>query len=135
MKVLSLWQPWASLIADGRKRIETRSWAAPRWIIDRDILIHATKRIETDAAEDFDYLPAAMPRGALICVVHVDACVRFDQESLQDLHDHYSVKEFEYGDFEIGRFGWILSKPRKIIPVEIHGYQGIFSFNGQVQFA
>ena len=29
MKALSLWQPWASLIAYGVKDIETRSWAAP----------------------------------------------------------------------------------------------------------
>lgn len=27
MKALTLWQPWASLIAAGHKRIETRAWA------------------------------------------------------------------------------------------------------------
>lgn len=27
MKALTLWQPWASLIALGEKRYETRSWA------------------------------------------------------------------------------------------------------------
>ncbi len=29
MKALTLWQPWASLIAIGAKSIETRSWATP----------------------------------------------------------------------------------------------------------
>ncbi len=27
MKAITLWQPWASLIAIGAKKIETRSWA------------------------------------------------------------------------------------------------------------
>lgn len=29
MKALTLWQPWASLVALGEKRIETRSWSTP----------------------------------------------------------------------------------------------------------
>ena len=30
MKAISLWQPYASLIAAGVKTIETRGWAPPR---------------------------------------------------------------------------------------------------------
>ena len=30
MKAISLWQPWASLVAEGVKTIETRSWAPPK---------------------------------------------------------------------------------------------------------
>lgn len=29
MKLLSLWEPWATLMAIGAKRIETRSWQTP----------------------------------------------------------------------------------------------------------
>ena len=29
MKALTLWEPWASLIARGHKIVETRSWSAP----------------------------------------------------------------------------------------------------------
>jgi len=29
MKALTLFQPWASLVADGKKPFETRSWATP----------------------------------------------------------------------------------------------------------
>lgn len=29
MKLLSLWEPWATLMAIGAKRIETRSWSTP----------------------------------------------------------------------------------------------------------
>lgn len=33
MKALTLWQPWASLIAVGVKAIETRSWPAPAALV------------------------------------------------------------------------------------------------------
>lgn len=43
MKALSLWEPWATLIAVGVKTIETRSWAPPRKLLGERIAIHAAK--------------------------------------------------------------------------------------------
>lgn len=40
-RVLTLWQPWASLVASGTKRIETRSWQTPH---RGPVIIHAAKR-------------------------------------------------------------------------------------------
>jgi len=51
MKAISLWQPWASLIAAGLKHYETRSWAPPRELIGQTIAIHAAKKIDCDAAD------------------------------------------------------------------------------------
>jgi hypothetical protein len=50
MRAISLWQPWASLIPLGAKKIETRSWstkyrgpllihAAKRWTLDQEVLL------------------------------------------------------------------------------------------------
>jgi hypothetical protein len=44
MKAISLWQPWASLVAIGAKRIETRHWYPPDSVIGKRIYIHAAKR-------------------------------------------------------------------------------------------
>lgn len=41
MKCLSLWQPWASLLVHGRKRVETRSWPISH---RGPLLIHAAKK-------------------------------------------------------------------------------------------
>lgn len=49
MKAISLWQPWASLIACGAKPFETRHWAPPRELIGQTIAIHAAKKIDRDA--------------------------------------------------------------------------------------
>lgn len=43
MRAISLNQPYASLIALGSKRIETRHWAAPKALIGQRIAIYATK--------------------------------------------------------------------------------------------
>ncbi len=51
MKAISLWQPWASLIACGAKPYETRSWAPPRDLIGATIAIHAAKKIDKGAVE------------------------------------------------------------------------------------
>lgn len=40
-KALTLWQPWATLVALGHKRIETRSWATRH---RGELWIHAAKR-------------------------------------------------------------------------------------------
>lgn len=44
MKALTVWQPWASLIAIGAKPYEFRSWEPPAWIVGQRIAIHAGKR-------------------------------------------------------------------------------------------
>lgn len=58
MKAISLWQPWASLIACGAKPFETRHWAPPRELIGQRIAIHAAKKIDKgakDFAQDLMY--------------------------------------------------------------------------------
>ncbi len=50
MKAISLWQPWASLVACGAKPYETRHWAPPRALIGQPIAIHAAKKIDKGAA-------------------------------------------------------------------------------------
>jgi hypothetical protein len=44
MKALTIWQPWASLIALGLKPYEFRTWPAPRSIRGQRIVIHAAAR-------------------------------------------------------------------------------------------
>lgn len=43
MKALPLWQPWAQLVVIGAKRVETRHWPAPNYVVGQRVAIHATK--------------------------------------------------------------------------------------------
>lgn len=63
IKVLSLHQPYASLIASGLKTIETRSWSAPASLIGKRIAIHAAGKRPKDvwhhtyAPKDLEFPP------------------------------------------------------------------------------
>lgn len=81
---LSLWQPWASLLVGGRKRVETRGWP----IRHRGrLLIHAAKKWGTVLADLCDREPfrsalhscgvtraSELPFGAIVGTVDVIAC-------------------------------------------------------------
>lgn len=46
MMCLSLWQPWATLLVSGKKRVETRSWHIA---YRGPLLIHASKQWDADS--------------------------------------------------------------------------------------
>ena len=133
MKALSMWQPWASLVIDGRKKIETRSWRAPAWLIGVDLAIHATKgNCDKDLAEECGYDLRVFPLGAILGVVRVDRCQQFTQEFYDDItllssDPHYP--EGKYGDFYPGRWGWFVTVIEKFpTPYPQRGAQGIFEW-------
>lgn len=104
MKALTLWQPWASLVADGRKKIDTRSWAPPQTLVPENLFaIHAGGAIiKPEFARQFGYLPLRLPRGAVLCIVRFVEAFRFTAENVARI----SVEERAYGDFTPGRWGW-----------------------------
>lgn len=56
MKALTIWQPWASLIAIGAKPYEFRSWVAPKSIWNKRIAIHAgVKKVSQSDIVDLIY--------------------------------------------------------------------------------
>jgi len=105
MKAISLWQPWASLVIDGRKRIETRSWKAPGFLIGQQLAIYATKRVDVDFAAECGY-GATIPRGAILGVVLLTGCERFTEGFSRAIAVDVEAR---YGDFTPGRWGWFLT--------------------------
>lgn len=81
MKALSLWQPWATLIAIGEKRLETRPWRPPEAVLraGERIAIHAGKHtgeLYHCARGEF---PQALERGGLVYPYLAPGIVREDQ--------------------------------------------------------
>jgi ASCH domain len=73
LKVLTVRQPWASLIVAGVKDVENRSW---RTNYRGRLGIHAGSRIEQDALEVHGHLlDEDLPLGALIGTVTLVDCV------------------------------------------------------------
>lgn len=148
LKVISLWQPWASLMAAGYKRVETRSWA-PRGLTHGQLVaIHAAKRWTDEEQElclyDPDFrrvLTLATERGLwniinppLGCVV---AIARFDRAipTYQFFRSKGAVPvyrlsddEAAFGNYGPNRYGWVFSEVRPLAPIPLRGQQGIFDW-------
>lgn len=124
MKALSLTQPWASLIAAGHKRYETRSWSTA---YRGPIAIHAAKSIDRGACYEFGrWLDSpALPRGAVIAIALLSLVERTD-------HAIVGSQERQFGDFSPGRFAWRLIDVRAIEPQPALGHLGIWNWEPTV---
>jgi activating signal cointegrator 1 len=121
MKGLQLWQPWASLVAIGAKRIETRHWPAPPELIGQRITIHATKRTSElwlCAEHPFrEYHLAAdrLPLGAIVATAVLARCAPMTVDGIARLNE-VSPHEFAFGSYAVGRFAWVLRDVEPVVP-------------------
>lgn len=134
MKAISLWQPWASLIACGVKVHETRHWHAPGWLIGQRIAIHAAKKLIADPGEDLAELLSDefgghwvmdLPRGAIVATATLaNCCPTMERLCLTSREDAIC------GDWHPGRFAWHLTEIRKVDPPQPYrGAQGIWEWS------
>ena len=130
MKIISLHQPWASLIACGAKQIETRSW---RTEYRGPIAIHAAKTW-TPALRDMAgshpsivYLPSYPWEPPLGCIVAVAQLVGvFSTDTFSTMPMNCGPHEREFGDYSKGRWAWILKDIRPLTtPYPYKGSQGL----------
>jgi hypothetical protein len=128
LKAISLWAPWGSLMADARKKIETRSWRPPAWLIGQPVAIHQTMRVDKDACEDFGYDALTIPRGCIVAIGEFYKWEKFDELYKQRMTKR-GDEEWRYGDFEMGRFGWFFTLKKKLNPpIAAKGHQQIWDW-------
>jgi len=128
VRAISLWQPWASLWASGRKVHETRHWATD---YRGPLAIHAAQRfvrdIGPDLAEILDdqfgpHWGRDLLRGAIVGTCDLVACVP------TATHFPASIDDEAAGDWSDGRFAWRAANFRLLArPIEWKGRQGFFS--------
>jgi activating signal cointegrator 1 len=134
VKALPLWQPYASLVAMGAKRIETRAYPPGRigLRLGQRIAIHATLTkhcLDLCCESPFDlFIPDlnALPLGALVATAVITRCRRITEEWAGWLEQANQV-EFAFGDYTAGRYAWALSEVKQLPhPVPFKGSQGSF---------
>ena len=101
MKALSVKQPWANLIASGKKTIETRRWATD---FRGDILIVSTKQ------------PRIEPAGCAVAVARLVEC------RPMTLSDERDAMCEVYED----AIAWMLRDIRPLQPFPVTGQLGLF---------
>jgi hypothetical protein len=131
MPVITLWQPWASLIFVGVKLHETRSFKYPPRLEGQQIVIHSAKIRTADKhiSPDLNILcqrvfgqdwGCCLPRGRVLGVVRLAGCF-----SVEDIVEHQSSDNLISGDWSNGRYAWKLEDVFKLGEAfEFRGKQG-----------
>lgn len=133
MKALSLLQPWASLVVQGVKTIETRSWSTA---YRGELLIHASTGRKggilasrppfSRHIASFD----ALPFGALIGTAVLYAVYRVEELDPVTIAN-LSVEEKAFGDYRPGRFAWLFAEASPLPrPVPVRGSLGLWEYRG-----
>lgn len=116
MKVLSLTEPFATLIKEGKKKIETRSWKTS---YRGELYIHASQTKmakETERKEELMNLiqNTSLNYGYIICKCELVDCIYMTKEYVEDMKkNHY--QEYLCGEYKEGRYAFVLEN---IIPLE-----------------
>lgn len=145
MKAITVWQPWASLLATGKKHIETRAW---RTNYRGEILIHAAKKPYSQVElmiprEDRKLIENALrlkyidwkervPTSVIVGKANLVNCVLID-ETTSELIKEQHPDEYAFGDFTPGRYAWVMESPVLFKePIPAKGKQGLWNWEGEV---
>lgn len=110
MRALCVRQPWASMIAEGRKRIETRTWATA---YRGELMIVASRSPKIDG----------LPGGVALCVARLTDCRRMTRrDAAAACCELYP-----------GAYAWVLEEVRPIRPVPVRGQLGLFAVPGHLR--
>ena len=128
MKVISIKEPFASLIMNGSKKIETRSWKTN---YRGELYIHASGKKIAKEYVDNPYIWSSLKEmkmnyGNIICKGNIVDCIYMDEEFLEKIkNDH---PEYECGHYEIGRYAWVLDDIEIIDPIPAKGKLSIWNY-------
>lgn len=151
LPMLTLWQPWASLIAHGHKPLENRNWAPPRNLFGRRFGIHAGKTIDPGFIVDrectyeyeepflqealaaiwpdrFDGL--SVPLGDVVGTARLAGLIDWEKDTRfliddadPDAFTRDIAKMWASGD----RYCWLFDKANALEhPIQMRGQQGIW---------
>lgn len=130
MKVISLLEPWASLIKEDIKRIETRSWKTN---YRGKIYIHASLKKVPKRDERINNLVALLDKqefeyGHIIASANLVDCIYMDEKFISEIKKNNL--EYMCGEYAIGRYAWILEDIKKLNnPIPAKGSLGIWNYN------
>ena len=123
MKVITLKQPWATLVAEGLKKYEFRSW---KFNYRGEILIHAGKGIDKEAMKKFEHLNLNYLHSKIIAKVKILDCIELNDEINKKIIEE---NELIYGyKYDRTGYAWKLELIEKINDeTTVSGKQGIWN--------
>ena len=133
MKVLSLTEPYATLIKEGKKKIETRSWKTS---YRGELYIHASSThipsVSKNNKELMDLVKgSSLNFGNIICKCKLVNCIEMTKEYVEDIEKN-NYQEYICGGYKEGRYAWILENIQALDkPIKAKGHLSIWNYENQ----
>ncbi len=122
MKVLSLKQPWAALVMQGRKKIEIRKWNTA---FRGPFLIHASGNRDEEAMKRFGFKEEDLPRQAIVGKAEL-----VDVKQYKTEEDFKKDKDKHLATWGRGSYGFILGKVETMKEIkDVKGALGFWEWN------
>ena len=122
MKALTLKQPWATLISEGLKEYEFRSW---KTTYRGELLIHAGVGIDKKELNKFEHLNLKYPQSRVVALVELVDCIEIDDKFNKELKDKNNIV---YGNKDRTGYAWKIKLIKKIDDnKEIKGKLGLWN--------
>ena len=135
MKVLSIKEPFASLIKNKKKYIETRSWKTN---YRGELYIHASlskvKKEDINNPKLLSLLENIEYKyGHIICNCNLVDCIYMNEDYIENIKNN-NYEEYICGNYKVGRYAWILENivPLKT-PIYAKGKLNIWTYKGEVK--
>lgn len=124
MKVLTLKQPWATLVAEGIKKYEFRSWKTN---YRGKILIHAGTGIDKKELEKFKDLNLEFPSKRILAEVELEDYLELNDELNKKI---IAEKNIAYGSKYRTGYAWKLTNSKKInYDKDVKGQLGLWNID------
>lgn len=130
MKVLSLTEPYATLIKENKKVVETRSW---KTTYRGELYIHASStKIPKQFLDNVELMDLSknlkLNFGNIICKCELVDCIYMTKEYVEKMKkEHY--QEYICGVYEVGRYAWILKNINVLEhSIKTKGHLGIWNY-------
>lgn len=140
MNAITISQPYASLIADGKKFVENRTWLPPDSALGKDIAIHAGKGTQYLTRQQL----AEYPHGCIVAVATLAFCLSkqsilehaISQPDAAALTSGLTWNQLFLHEHTEGPFCWVLTNIRKMDPpFPTTGRQGLWRFTSPAESA
>lgn len=131
MKVITIKQPFATLIAEHLKEYEFRTW---RTKYRGEILIHAGKGIDKKAMEKYKNYHLEYPTGCIIAKAKIVDCIAIDASAREILYQKNPVvysSVIQHTDWK--GYGFVLENVQKIKPIPINGKLSLWDYDGEIE--
>ena len=129
-KVLTLKEPFATLIKNGKKYIETRSWKTN---YRGELYIHAGKKkigTSIDGRNELISLIGddSMNYEYIICKCELVDCIYMTEDFIQKIKEK-NYQQYICGEYSVGRYAWILKNVVPLqTPIKAKGQLGLWNY-------